>query len=88
MFLIILSGILTCGVIPIVSLFGYSIELVLSLFKVIPEWGYWQNFAIGLLFLTTIGTIFKFTIPIKFKGLDKLKGMKIVQDGKEIGHLE
>ena len=64
MFLIILTGILSCGMIPLCALVGFGIECIVDIFSGNPiGWGYWTNSAVGFLILLFTGAI---KIKIKF----------------------
>jgi hypothetical protein len=58
MILIILIGILSGGIIPLLSLIGFGVELIISIFKPV-SWGYWQQAAVGMVFsaLTSMNLI-------------------------------
>ena len=57
MLLIVLTGFLTGGLIPLIAFIGFGIELIINIF--IPvEWGYWENVAVGFLFLILPGVVF------------------------------
>jgi len=55
MALIIITGILTAGIIPLLAAIGWGIELFVNLFKPV-NWGYWENVAVGLIFSFLSGT--------------------------------
>jgi hypothetical protein len=57
MALIIITGILTCGVIPIFSFIGWGIETVVNVFGGSVDWGYWSQAGIGFLFSGLFGGI-------------------------------
>ena len=48
MFWIILTGILSGGLIPLLAAVGFGIELIVNIFTTV-SWGYWQNVAVGLI---------------------------------------
>ena len=49
---IIITGILTLGVIPLLSAMGYGVELLANLFTAV-EWTYWPRAAVALAILAT-----------------------------------
>jgi hypothetical protein len=57
MVLIIITGILTCGAIPMFSLLGWGIETVINVFGGSVSWGYWSQAGIGFLFSALFGGI-------------------------------
>jgi hypothetical protein len=67
MTIIILTGILSWGIIPLISAIGYGFELIISIFKPV-SWDYWQQVAVGLVFALLASVNF---IPIRKKGKSK-----------------
>ena len=55
MFLIVFTGILTCGILPLLALFGLGINLVFGIFMTVATWTYWQCVAVGLIFSCILG---------------------------------
>ena len=67
MFWIILTGILSCGLIPLLAAIGFGIELIVNIFTTV-SWGYWQNVAVGLIVLIVPSVkLFNFSFKRKTK---------------------
>jgi len=49
MFWIIFSGIISLGILPLLSVIGYGIELLVNIFTPV-SWSYWGKAAVGLIF--------------------------------------
>jgi len=56
MFWIILTGVLTLGVLPLLAIIGFGVSLVVNIFTMV-SWGYWQCVAVGFLVAVTAGVI-------------------------------
>jgi len=61
---IIISGILTCGILPLMAAFGYGINLIFAIWFEVA-WTYWQCVGVGFVFVCFAGVRFKF-FPISF----------------------
>jgi uncharacterized membrane protein YcjF (UPF0283 family) len=76
MFLIILTGILSAGIIPLLAAIGYGVELVVNIFTTVT-WGYWQNSAIGLISLIIMFCVFR--VPLLRLNMKMPKDTKTTQ---------
>ena len=70
LFWIILTGILSCGLIPLLAAIGFGIELLVNIFSHV-SWGYWGNVAVGLVFALMPGVKFMDIYINNLKGLKK-----------------
>jgi len=64
MALIIVTGILTAGILPLFALIGFGVSLLVNIFTVVT-WGYWQCVGVGFLFSCLFGGVFRLSINIK-----------------------
>jgi len=73
MFWIVLTGILSLGVIPMMSAVGFGFELLVNIFTPV-SWGYWGRVSIGLIFALLPGVKLIAISPTYIKGA--IKGIK------------
>jgi len=67
---IITTGILTCGLLPLLALFGMGVNLIIGLFITVATWTYWQCVGVGLVFCCILG-VTPISINIKRKKKDE-----------------